>query len=214
MTDAPPSRKLLDTPISVLSNASILQLLETKKIIIDPFDADHLGPTAYRLTPHRMRFHFEDEEGLLTTPEVIRLDADHGRELRPGEYGVVSPRESISVAEGFIVDFYPSSWCVENKLVITAGRLDAGYTEDLVFGVYNAGRSPVVLTAQFQLIRATFGWLGRSNLPVYKGPPPGAYIPQMEELRKREAELDAAEDHLQRQRAQIQQAREKLFGKR
>lgn len=204
------SGKLPNTPIPVLSNAWILALLEAGKINIEPFNAGNLGPTAYRLTPHRMRFHFRDEEGLLTPPEIIRLDADHGRELRPGEYVVVSPKEQISIAEGFVADFFPSSWCIENNLLITAGRLDAGYDADLVFGVFNAGRSEMLLSSEFQLIRVTFGWLGAHNIPVYAGSAPGAYIPQMEELRRREAELDEAEESIRRRRSEVSHLRARL----
>ena len=127
---------------------------------------------------------------------------------------MVSPRERISLEPGLIVDFFPSSWCIENNLLITAGRLDAGYHADLVFGVFNAGKSDVRLTIEFQLIRASFGWLGRNNMPVYSGVPPGAYIPQLETLRKREAELDQAETQLQQQRNEIHELRRELEGKR
>ena len=213
MVDTPLPENLPDMPIPVLSNRWILKLLEMGTINIEPFDSDLLGPTAYRLTPHRMRFHFRDEEDLLIAPEIVHLDADHGRELRPGEYGVISPRERISIAHGFVADFFPSSWCIENKLLVTAGRLDAGYEADLVFGVFNAGRSEILLTSEFQLIRVTFGWLGNQNMPTYAGAPPGAYIPQMEQLRRRETELDEAEKNIRRRRAEISQRKAQLLNR-
>src|ERR1700687_2385715 len=122
MTESPPSVDLPDMPISVLSNGLILRLLESGKITIDPFDVVHLAPTAYRLAPHRVRFHIQDEEGLLSLPEVVSLDTIGGRDLRPGEYAVVSPRERISLEPGLIADFFPSSWCIENNLLITVAR--------------------------------------------------------------------------------------------
>ena len=79
--------------------------------------------------------------------------------------------------------------------------------------MFNAGRSGVPLTTEFQLIRATFGWLGRNNIPVYTGALPGAYIPQMEKLRKREVELDQFEENLRRQRSEIRRLRDELLGK-
>jgi len=58
MVDTPLPENLPDMPIPVLSNRWILKLLEMGTINIEPFDSDLLGPTAYRLTPHRMRFQF------------------------------------------------------------------------------------------------------------------------------------------------------------
>lgn len=97
--------------------------------------------------------------------------------------------------------------------MVTAGRLDAGYEADLVFGVFNAGRSEILLTSEFQLIRVTFGWLGNQNMPTYAGAPPGAYIPQMEQLRRRETELDEAEKNIRRRRAEISQRKAQLLNR-
>lgn len=214
MVDTTVLDELPDTPVPVLSNDWIGRLMGAKKIIIDPYDAERLAPTAYRLTSHRMRFYVRDEEGLHSIPEIINLENDNGRELRPGEYGVISPKEKIYLVDGFVADFYPSSWCIENNLLVTAGRLDARYNADLVFGVFNAGRSEVALTANFQLVRASFGWLGKKNIPSYDGPPPGAYIPQMEELRKREEQLDQQEEALRQARALLDKKRASLAGRR
>lgn len=202
---------VLSAAIPVISNTLILRFMESGDIKIDPFSAERLGPTSYQLCPHRLRFHTEDEDGIILADRVIRLrDEDH-RELRPGEYAVVSPREQITLAEGFVADFYPSSWCVENRLVLTAGRLDSGYIGDLVFGVLNAGRFDVSITSQFQLARVTFGWLGSENKPVYTGAPPGAYIPELEQLRKREAELNSAADALKEQKEEVSRLRDELL---
>lgn len=202
---------LLDAAIPVLSNHLILRLLEADCITIDPFDANKLAPTAYHICPHRLRFHTEDEDGIILADRAIRLHEGEGRDLRPGEYAVVSPRERITLTDGFVADFFPASWCVENKLVLTAGRLDAGYDGDLVFGVFNAGRLDVRLTRGFQLARVTFGWLGPGNTPVYTGRPPGAYIPELTKLRKREEDLDSAEQDLRRQKKEIARIREELL---
>jgi hypothetical protein len=120
------------------------------------------------------------------------------------------PREKIVLAEGLVADFYPSSWCVERRLLLTAGRLDA-HNADLVFGVFNAGRDDVEFGVNVQLARATFAWLGRDNMPVYSGPPPGAYIPQLDQLRAREDALNSAEDALRAQREEIIRLRESLL---
>ncbi len=212
MSDLAGFEEMLGGPIPVLSNRHVARLLEGGQLTIDPFEAGRLGPTSYRLCPYRLRYHFEDEEGLRPEDKSYLLDAEQGHALRPGEYAVVSPRERISLSQGLIADFFPSSWCIENKLVLTSGRLDAGYTADLVFGVFNGGRTDVILTPDFQLARVTFGWLGRANIPIYGGQPPGAYIPQLNKLREREAALDTAEEELRKQRAEIAQLREELSG--
>lgn len=203
--------ELLDAPIPVLSNRLLLSLLAAERITIDPFNGDRLAPTAYHICPYRLRFHAEDEDGIPLADQVVVLQPGKARQLRPGEYAIVSPRERIILSEGFVADFYPSSWCIENKLVLTMGRLDAGYHADLVFGVLNAGRSDVELTSEFQLARVTFGWLGKNNIPTYNSKPPGAYIPQLQKLREREAELDSAEEQLRKKREEIAKIKEELL---
>jgi deoxycytidine triphosphate deaminase len=184
--------------------------MDAGHISIDPFHAERLGPTSYRICPYRLRFNVEDEEGLRVPAQVSVLSAGKERELRSGEYAIVSPEEKISLSEGFVADFFPSSWCIENKLLITAGRLDTNYSADLVFGIFNAGRSDVILSNSTQLLRVTFGWLGSDNMPVYRGQPPGAYIPELNKLRARDADLEQAEAEIQRKRKEIRAALEAL----
>nr|WP_294525202.1 hypothetical protein [uncultured Rhodopila sp.] len=204
---------ILEHPIPVLSNRLILGLIERGDLQIDPFQPERLGATSYQICPYRVRFHVEDEDGITLADKIVRLTPGIGRDLRPGEYAVVSPKERIRIAEGFVASFFPSSWCVENQLLLTVGRLDAGYTADLVFGVYNAGISDVRLTAQFQLARVSFGWLGRYNTPVYGGLPPGAYIPQLSKLREREAELNSEAERIREQREEVVRLRKDLESK-
>lgn len=179
--------------------------MEAGKLSITPFNGDQLAPTAYRLCPHRVKYVIWDDDGF-EIPQVTVLSDKKTKVLRPGEYVVVSPQEHIELGNGLIADFYPSSWCAERNLLVSSGRLDAGYTSELVFGVYNASRYDVELTKNFQLVRATFAWLGEHNMPTYSKVP-GAYLPQLNKLRQeRKAALDrrdAEASRLQELEAQI-----------
>jgi deoxycytidine triphosphate deaminase len=181
----------LKDPVPVLSNTLILELMAIGRISIKPFDPVQLGPTSYRIRPDLIRFHFEGDDERNSYHRSIALQESDARELRSGEHVIVSPSEKIQLAKGFIADFFPSSWCIERKLIVTAGRLDAGYEAELVFGVFNAGRVDVTLTRETQLLRASFGWLGSQNIPEYPDLPPGSYIPDLADLR---GPTSAAED--------------------
>ena len=93
---------------------------------------------------------------------------------------------------------------------MTAGRLDAHYQGDLIFGLYNAGRVDVELTSATQIARVTFSWLGKDNMPQYVGRIPGAYNHRYQELREKEKELEEASAVLERQRTQIEAMRKAL----
>lgn len=211
MTESALADVLPACPIPALSNNLLVRLIEAGQIAISNFDPRKLAPTSYQITPGLVRYHVEDEDGFPLAGGVRNLAHGGQQAVRPGEYVVVSPQEVIELAPGFTVDFFPSSWCVENRLVVTAGRLDHSYKGDLVFGVFNAGRYDVTLTSTFQLLRASFSWLGKENLPAYdEALPPGSYIPNISKLREREAEVAEMEDELRRRREELAKMRERF----
>ena len=179
-------------------------------VTIEGFHRNRLAPTAYQLKPYRIRVYNEDEEGLGPVTKVMNLSNVRAYTLMPGEYISVTPEEKISVAEGFIADFFPSSWCIENRIVLTLGRLDAHYEGDLVFGVFNAGRDSISLTRDFQLCRMTIAWLGKQNMPTYGKTPPGAYIKELAELRAEEMVLEEDAQALESRKEKIKEARDAL----
>lgn len=196
-------RQLLAHPIPVLSNVRILNFMRDGMIRINPFAPEQLGPTCYRLRPGRIRFIRYDEG--LRDDGTIALHEDNVRyRLEPQEHVVVSINEEIEVSPGVVADFYPSSYCIEQRLVLTAGRLDAHYKHAIVFGVFNAGVDSVELTRDFQLARVTFGWLGQQNIPNYDGVPPGSYIHRIEDLRRRENELETQRQALESERHRLE----------
>ena len=73
MDETPSLDSVLRFPIPVLSNRLILRLMQEGRITIDPFNGEALVPTAYRLCPHRIRLHAEDEEGIPLADEVVQL---------------------------------------------------------------------------------------------------------------------------------------------
>jgi deoxycytidine triphosphate deaminase len=74
-------------------------------------------------------------------------------------------RETIVVPRGVVGHFYPSSRCVEDGLVLTSGRIEAGYHQAIILGVYNSGSRTVSLAADYPLARISFTWLGARWLP-------------------------------------------------
>lgn len=202
-------QRLLDAPIPVLSNGTILKLMDADLIRMSDFNPEKLSATAYQLSAHNIRFRNDDEDGVGPQERVYSLK-DHAKSIRPGEYAIVSPKEYIELSEGLVADFYPSSWCIDKHLVLTAGRLDAHYKGYLIFGVYNAGRLDVEITSSTQIARATFCWLGRGNIPLYKGIVPGAYNKLYQDLREKEKSIVAEAAELSMRKMEIEKAIEAL----
>jgi deoxycytidine triphosphate deaminase len=78
-------------------------------------------------------------------------------------------RERIVMVDGFVGTFFPASRWIEYGLLFTMGRLDAHYEREIAFGVYNASRSPVRLTAAEAIARISFTWTGSDNFTHPKG---------------------------------------------
>lgn len=204
------NRDFLDQSIPVLSNRLILEFMKREIIKIDHYDPEMLGPTSYRLRASKLRFHQADEDGIPLADGTSDLEKSTGRVIHPGEYVVVSPKETIFLSEGAVADFYPASLCIEHNLTVTAGRLDANYHRSLVFGVYNAGTNDFTITKATQVLRVSFGWLGQFNLPDYSGNPPGSYIPKLEQLREAEKSFDAVATEALNSKKRIEEQIKKL----
>ena len=129
-------------PIPILSNSQILRFIECGAIRITPFHKDKLKPTVYHLFPHSVRFQRKLEEDKTETG-TLSLD-EHPYALQPKEHVVVSIKEVIFIEFGLVGTFYPASWCVEEGLVLTAGRLDPHYDKAIVFGVLNAADKELI----------------------------------------------------------------------
>lgn len=176
-----PSDLLGEQPVPILSNEMIEQCLSESVIRIKPFHSDLLGPTFYGLQPHAVRYHRYDNEGLLEHGRTP-LDEDLYR-LRPQEYVIVSIEEQITIPQGMVGQFYPASRCIERGLLLTSGRLDAGYERAIVFGVRNASEEDVILSPDRQIARISFCWMGDGHIPHYEDAQPGDYIEDIDRIR-------------------------------
>lgn len=197
-------KEILKHPIPVLSNRLILEMMRLEKIKIGDYDPAMLGPTNYRLRANKVRFHQYHEDGFAVADGVVSLENGKDRVIHPGDYVVISPKETILLEEGLIAEFYPASFCIENSLVVTAGRLDAKYHNSLVFGLYNGGSEDFTIKSSTELLRVSFSWLGDYNIPNYSGFVPGAYIKKIEELRDAEQRISEVASQIAEQRAQIE----------
>ena len=175
------SAPLPEAPIPVLSNNLIRRCLDAGWIAIQPFDEKYLAPSAYRLRSYKVRYHRRDEDSLLDSGSILLSARAYA--LQPKENVVVSIEEQITLREGLVADFYAASGCIEQGLVLTAGRLEPHYEHAIVLGLFNASDEEIILSPDLQIARVTFGWLGAQNLPSYQGGGPGDYIKGVGKLR-------------------------------
>lgn len=182
-----PDSVFAESPNPILSNVLIRVAMEEGRIQIAPFREDMLGPTAYRLVPHRVRFSRDDGFGNIERDSLLIAD-ERPYLLQPKEHVVTSIRETIDLGPGFVGTFYASSRCVESGLDFTGGRIDSGYSHAIVFGLFNGSDELLALDPSFQIARVAFSWLGSLNVPDYDADEPGSYIEALEE--KRDLEPD------------------------
>lgn len=150
-------------PLPIIPARVLINMMEAGQLSISNFDPARLSPTAYHLSPWRVRFH-QDLSGSAEFRTMSLEDATY--RLVPGEGVVVSVRETIVVRRGIAGQFYPSSRCVEDGLILTSGRLEAGYRQAIILGVFNSSTRTVTLSPDYSLARVSFCWMGSEWAPT------------------------------------------------
>lgn len=159
---------LPEVPVHTLSNVLVQKLIDKKIIRVENFERSRLGPTSYKLYAGKIRYISVDGD-YISHENTIILNMRNTYTLKPGEHVVISPMEKFVLSPGLYVTFFPASFCIENRLLLTMGRLDADYQGEIVFGAYNSSPDPVEISSGFDLARASIGWTGPQNLPDYEG---------------------------------------------
>lgn len=153
---------LPDYPLPIIPRQVMLGLVKSGHIQISSFEESKLAPTSYHLCPWRIRFRDE-----IAAPDVANTVALNAAEYAvvPGESIVASTRETIILPRGIVGTIYPSSRCIEDGLLLTSGRIESGYRQAVILGLYNASSQSVSLSSVYPLARISFAWMGLEWVP-------------------------------------------------
>ena len=123
-------------PGILLNNSQILELVAIDIIRIEPFNADRLKTAHYPLTAYALFDSQKDSD----PKEMHRFDRHDTFTFPPSAYVIVEVRETIVLAPGIVGKFLPSSNLVDQRLGLTAGRVEYPFgqqRETLRFGLKN-----------------------------------------------------------------------------
>lgn len=126
---------------TIVNNKQLVDLQKSGRVRIHPFDEKKIKTIHYPLTASKFfqclgREGKEPKFGIKYDFELSAKKAD----FEPNEYMVVQIKQSITVDDGIIGHFIPSSKLVDYGFVLTCGRLEAPYGQNgevIRFGIGN-----------------------------------------------------------------------------
>ena len=139
---------------------------QSDSIIIHPYDEDKLGPNSYELSLGNQVYTTTDE---LPTDFKLRVTPGYIR-IEPGEFAILTTDEYVYVPPdlvGFISIRYRFK---ERGLVNVSGfHVDPGFFGKLLFTVFNAGPSDIVLKYKENVFLIMFAELKKKTSKPYAG---------------------------------------------
>lgn len=111
---------------NILNNASVISLVDSGLISIDPFQREKLKLIHYPLTPYTLlkpEGRGNDGEFKVRTIHQYQTDQDY-YSFTPNQYLMVEIEEYISVGSGLVGHFIPSSNLIHQGFGLTAGRIE------------------------------------------------------------------------------------------
>ena len=170
---------------SVLSDATILELVQTGRIRIDPWDANLVQPASvdlrlgdsfrvfhnYRASAIDLR---EPPSGL--TEEVVIGDAE-AFVIHPGEFCLGRTLEWVELPDDIVARIEGKSSIGRLGLIVhaTAGFCDPGWKGTLTLELNNLTRVPIKLYPSLPIAQLSFMALDRPALRPYGSPELGSH---------------------------------------
>jgi dCTP deaminase len=170
---------------SVLSDATILELVETGRIRIDPWDANLVQPASVdlRLGDSFRVFHnhrasaidLRDPPSGLT--EEVAIKADESFVIHPGEFCLGRTLEWVELPDDIVARIEGKSSIGRLGLIVhaTAGFCDPGWRGTLTLELNNLTRVPIKLYPGLPIAQLSFMALDRPALRPYGSPELGSH---------------------------------------
>jgi dCTP deaminase len=173
-------------PSSVLSDATIRDLIESGRIVIDPFDPSMIQPASVdiRLGNSFRVFHNHRIQSIdLGDPprdltEHVEIDvADGTFVIHPGEFVLGTTQEYVEIPEDIVCRIEGKSSIGRLGLVVhaTAGFVDPGFQGTLTLEIANFNSVPIVLRPGLFICQLSFMALDRAAERPYGHPELGSH---------------------------------------
>lgn len=157
----------------VLSDASIIQLLESKTLLIEPFSLQHVQPASYDLTLST-HFLFLDESKVseLSLNQNIPYKEHCGQEvvIQPRSFCLASTTEYIKIPNGISAFVEGRSSIGRMGLFIqNAGWVDTGFEGQITLELFNASPLPIRLESGRRICQLVFCNMDKPAKEPYQG---------------------------------------------
>ena len=173
-------------PNSVLSDATIRELIESGRIVIDPFDPSMIQPASVdiRLGNSFRVFHNHRIQSIdLGNPprdltEHVEIDDDDGTfVIHPGEFVLGRTQEWVEIPDDVVCRIEGKSSIGRLGLVVhaTAGFVDPGFKGTLTLEIANFNSVPIVLRPGLFICQLSFMALDRAAERPYGHPELGSH---------------------------------------
>ncbi len=174
-----------DAPASVLSDGTILQLVQDGRIRIDPWDPKLVQPASVdlRLGDSFRVFHnhrasaIDLREPPLGLTEEVVIGADESFVIHPGEFCLGRTLEWVELPDDIVARIEGKSSIGRLGLIVhaTAGFCDPGWKGTLTLELNNLTRIPIKLYPGLQIAQLSFMSLDRPALRPYGSPDLGSH---------------------------------------
>ena len=172
-------------PASVLSDGTILRLVEEGRIRIDPWDSALVQPASVdlRLGDSFRVFHNHRASGIdLRRPpenltEEVTVPADESFVIHPGEFCLGRTLEWVELPDDIVARIEGKSSIGRLGLIVhaTAGFCDPGWKGTLTLELNNLTRVPIKLYPGLPIAQLSFMSLDRPALRPYGSPGLGSH---------------------------------------
>jgi dCTP deaminase len=141
---------------------SDVKLEENLIDVIRPFDRSKVDVSGYRLSVGSKAYITKDSDG--DDPTSVNVDVNGAIQIPPGQFALISTKEKVTVpidAIGFIS--IRATIKFKGLINVSGFHVDPGYSDHLIFSVFNAGPSSIIIQEGDEIFLIWFASLDQKN---------------------------------------------------
>jgi len=150
----------------ILSDRSIKEAIEAKRIIIDPLDMSCIQPSSidvkvsnlFRVFRNHTTAIIDVKKDLTDLTELVEMKGDEPFVLHPGEFVLGSTLERVAIANDLVARVEGKSSLGRLGLLIhsTAGFIDAGFDGHITLELSNVANLPITIYPSMKIGQVSF----------------------------------------------------------